>query len=53
MNIAPYATAYYTLLYIGDGEGNIEDSEEGQWKTSRSGDDHWEMALGRRISTEE
>ena len=53
MTIAPYATILYTLLYIWDGEGNIEDSEEGQWKTRRNGDDRWEMEQGQRRSTEE
>ena len=37
----------HLIIYIGDGEGNIEDSEEGQWKTRRNGDYHWEMAQGR------
>lgn len=43
----------HLIIYIGDGEGKIEDSEEGQLKARRSGDDHWKMAQGRRISTEE
>lgn len=37
----------HLIIYIGYGEGNIDDSEEGQRKTSRNGDDHWEMAQGR------
>lgn len=41
----------HLIIYIGDGEGNIEDTEEEQRKTRRSGDDRWEMAQGRRRST--
>lgn len=43
----------HLIIYIGDGGGNIEESEEGQWKTGRNGDDRWEMVQGRRRSTEE
>lgn len=43
----------HLIIYIGDGEGNIEDTEEEQRKTRRSGDDHWEMAQGRRRITGE
>lgn len=50
---AIYNRPLHLIIYIGDGEGNIEDSEKGQWKARRSGDDHWEMAQGRRRSTEE
>lgn len=53
MTIAPCATVRYTLLYIEDGEGNIEDSGDGQWKTRRNGDERWEMVQGQRRSTEE
>ena len=49
---AVYNHPLYLIIYIGDGEGNIEDTEEEQRKTRRSGDDHWEMAQGRRRSTE-
>lgn len=41
----------HLIIYIGDGEGNIDDTEEEQRKTRRNGDDHWEMAQGRRRST--
>lgn len=37
----------HLIIYIGDGEGNIEDTEEEQRKAHRSGDDRWEMAQGR------
>lgn len=37
----------HLIIYIGDGEGNIDDTEEEQRKTRRNGDDHWEMAQGR------
>lgn len=50
---AVYNHPLYLIIYIGDGEGNIEDSEERQWKARRNGDDRWEMAQGRRRSTEE
>ena len=54
MTAAPYTTVRYTLIiYIGDGEGNIEDSGDGQWKTRRNGDDRWEMEQGQRRSTGE
>ena len=43
----------YLIIYIGDGEGNIDDGGEGQWKTRRNGDDRWEMEQGQRRSTEE
>lgn len=43
----------YIIIYIGDGEGNIDDGEDGQRKTGRNGDDHWEMARQQRRSTEE
>lgn len=42
----------HLIIYIGDGEGNIEDTEEEQRKACRNGDDRWEMALGQRRSTE-
>lgn len=48
-----YNRPLHLIIYIRDGEGNIEDSGDGQWKTGRSGDDRWEMAQGRRISTGE
>lgn len=50
---AIYNRPLYLIIYIGDGEGNIEDSGDGQWKTRRNGDDRWEMAQGQRRSTEE
>ena len=43
----------HLIIYIGDGKGNIEESEDGQWKTRRNGDDRWEMEQGQRRSTEE
>lgn len=43
----------HLIIYIGDGEGNIDDNEEEQRKTRRNGDDHWEMAQGRRRITGE
>lgn len=43
----------HLIIYIGDGEGNIEDTEEEQRKTRRNGDYHWEMAQGRRRITGE
>lgn len=41
------------IIYIGDGEGNIEDSEEEQRKARRNSNDHWEMVQRWRRNTEE
>lgn len=43
----------HLIITIGDGGGSIRYKRKEQRKAHRSGDDRWEMALGRRISTEE
>ena len=43
----------HLIIYIEDRGGRIRHEWKGQWKTRRSGDDHWEMAQEQRISTEE
>lgn len=41
---AVYNHPLHLIIYIGDGGGNIEDTEEEQRKARRSGDDRWKMA---------
>ena len=43
----------HLIIYIGDGGGSIRYKRKEQRKAHWSGDDHWEMAQGRRRSTEE